>query len=383
MTQRTEPLRVLVVDDEESIRSAVADFLDDVAGIDVVGRAADGAEAIEMVSALTPHVVLMDLRMPVMNGIEATHRITTLGPAPAVLMHSAYGDESLVLEAFQAGARGYVLKGSTASDVVTAVCNVASGQAHISDEVTRPLVAKLLEALNRERQTRVAAQEAADLLERVSAQQREFAIQAAHELRTPLTMLLGTLEMLTDVDDLDPDTARSLVRSALRAARRLRRLTEDLEVIATGDLLELRLEPVLVGGEVEAAINDLDASSKVVHDVDGVRVMADPARLRQVLHNVMSNALAVSPDGSSVRLLAEREERLVHVDVVDGGPGFEPSVLEALFEPFTQKPGAPSGLGVGLAVVRNLMSHMDGYVQASNNDAGGATVRLTFSAADR
>jgi DNA-binding NarL/FixJ family response regulator len=191
-------LGVVVVDDEEAMRNAVSALLEETESVRVLGTGADGVEGVGLVLKNHPDVVLMDLRMPVMDGVEATRRLSREIPEIPVLIHSAYGDESLVIDALQAGARGYVLKGSPASDLVMALTSVAAGHAHLSDEITRPLVERLVTALRLERETRIAAEETAERLSQLNARQREFAAQAAHELRSPLTSLLGHLELLVE-----------------------------------------------------------------------------------------------------------------------------------------------------------------------------------------
>lgn len=372
-------VRVLIADDEDFVRTAVADLLDDVPNMTVIGEASNGAEAIALVESLHPTVVLMDIRMPVMDGVEATSHITAHAPECAVLVHSAYGDESLVIEALQAGARGYVLKGSGASDLVSAVECVANGEAHISDEVTRPLVAKLVATLGRERQTRVAAQEAAELLSRVNARQQEFAIQAAHELRTPLSALLGALDMLAEAEDLEHEDRHYLARSAIEAVWRFTRLTDNLEVIATGDLLQTVTERVELSSVIDEVLRSLgDPAQAVQHHVAGLAVRGDPARLQQVIFNLVTNAIAASPTGSPITLRAEWRHDDMQIDVKDCGRGFEPELIKEFFQPFTHRKGSPSGLGVGLTVVRELVARMGGDVKVMNNYEAGATVRLTL-----
>ena len=211
-------VRVLVVDDQDVVRHAAAELLADDPSIDVIGQACNGVEAVEMSAALTPDVIVMDMRMPLMDGVEATRRIAVVQPETHVLVHSAYGDESLVIEAFQAGARGYVLKGSAASDLLEggperrrrARPRLGRGRSaadHEIDPGARPGTADAC---------RGGGGRCADA--RVTAQQQEFAIQAAHELRTPLTTLMGALELLADLEDV---TAESVERSRRPRSRRL------------------------------------------------------------------------------------------------------------------------------------------------------------------
>jgi DNA-binding NarL/FixJ family response regulator len=106
-----------------------------VDGVRVVGEAADGDEAIERVRELTPDVIVMDMRMPRMSGIDSTREITRNGPPPRVLMLSAYGDESLVRQALQAGAWSFLLKDAPPQEIAEAVIATASGKCCFSQEV--------------------------------------------------------------------------------------------------------------------------------------------------------------------------------------------------------------------------------------------------------
>jgi len=155
-----EPVRVLVVDDIQQVREGLARVLGQLGGIEVVGTAGDGLEAVELAGVTDPQVVVMDLRMPNMGGVEATREIVARQANVSVLMLSAYGDESLVIEALMAGARGYLLKGAPASELADAITGAVAGEARIAGQVTRPLLEKLVETLGRERETHEVAEEA-------------------------------------------------------------------------------------------------------------------------------------------------------------------------------------------------------------------------------
>lgn len=148
-------IRVLVVDDQALIRQAVTDILGAAAGIEVVGDAVDGADGVEASRRLRPDVVLMDIRMPRLDGIDATARICA-DPALAetrVLILTTFEEDEYVVRAMRAGASGFIGKGSEPDDIVRAVEAVHAGDSLLSAAATRALIAKHLQpaAMDRSR----------------------------------------------------------------------------------------------------------------------------------------------------------------------------------------------------------------------------------------
>ena len=134
-------IRVLLVDDQQLVRTGFRMILADEEGIEVVGEAANGREAVESVGRLQPHVVVMDVRMPVMDGVEATRRIAADGgDGPRILVLTTFDADESVVEALRAGASGFLLKDVTPADFVKAIRIVASGEALIAPSVTRRLL---------------------------------------------------------------------------------------------------------------------------------------------------------------------------------------------------------------------------------------------------
>jgi DNA-binding NarL/FixJ family response regulator len=141
MTGPPAPIRVLVVDDQELVRSGFCVILEAAEGITVVGEAADGEAAVSQVAAHEPDVVLMDIRMPGMDGLAAT-RLITSGPsaAPRVVILTTFDLDDYVYEALRAGASGFLLKDSPRHDLIAAVRAAAAGDALLAPSVTRRLI---------------------------------------------------------------------------------------------------------------------------------------------------------------------------------------------------------------------------------------------------
>ncbi|MFE2185913.1 response regulator [Streptomyces sp. NPDC059455] len=138
----TEPsLKVIVADDQATVREPLAAVLDMTEDIDVVAAAADGTEVLAAVAATPVDVVLMDLRMPVMDGTEATRRLSEEHPGTAVVVLTTFADDDSILAALSAGARGYLTKNAGRQDIVRAIRAAAAGQSVLDHEVQNRLLA--------------------------------------------------------------------------------------------------------------------------------------------------------------------------------------------------------------------------------------------------
>ena len=135
-------IRVLIVDDQELVRIGFRLFLETQPGLAVVGEAGDGEEAIERVRELRPDVVLMDIRMPTMDGVEATAKLTSgaVEPAPRVLVLTTFDLDEYVFGALRAGAAGFLLKDAPRERLIEAIRVVHSGEALLSPSITRRLI---------------------------------------------------------------------------------------------------------------------------------------------------------------------------------------------------------------------------------------------------
>ena len=131
---------ILLADDQALVRAGFALILNAEPDIDVVGEAGDGAEAVALAAELEPDVVLMDVRMPGLDGIEATRQISSLAPASRVLMLTTFDLDEYVIEAFRAGASGFLLKTAPRDQLVAAVRTVQTGEALLAPISTRRLI---------------------------------------------------------------------------------------------------------------------------------------------------------------------------------------------------------------------------------------------------
>ena len=189
-----EALRVLVADDHEAFRAGMCSLLGSVPGVEVVGEARDGAEAVSAAARTQPDVVLMDLGMPGLNGVEATRQIVAASPHVAVLVVSMQEDGDSVFAALQAGARGYLLKGAMKAEIVRSIRAVAHGEA-----IFGPVIAhRLMQYFATPRTT------GSDLFPDLTDREREvLALLARHQTNAQIARTLS----------LSPKTVRNHVSS--------------------------------------------------------------------------------------------------------------------------------------------------------------------------
>ena len=158
------PIRVLLADNHTLVRAGLRALLRSIAGIEVVAEADDGREALHLVGTQQPDVVLMDVAMPEMNGLEATARVSKEFPSVRVIILSMHANEEYVLQALRAGAAGYVLKDSGVSELELALKSVSRGETYLSPAVSKHVVADYVRRVGGE----------SNSLEQLTPRQREI-----------------------------------------------------------------------------------------------------------------------------------------------------------------------------------------------------------------
>ncbi len=144
-----KPIRILLADDHNVLREGMRLMLERQPGLAVVAEAADGRETLDLVAEHSPDVVVMDIAMPGMNGIEATRRIIEKHPSIGIVILSMHDDESYVIRSLKAGARAYLLKDALKADLIAAIHAVAEGKSFFSPKISRILQEEYTEALER------------------------------------------------------------------------------------------------------------------------------------------------------------------------------------------------------------------------------------------
>jgi len=166
-------IKVLIVDDHAMFRQGIRALLEGYEDVEIVGEATEGMEAIEKVLQLAPQVVLMDIAMPVMGGLEATRRIQKESPNTKVLVLTQYEDSEYILSLLRAGAKGYISKTATASELISAIHTVHQGESYLYPSATTTLIEEYL--------TRVGGEK--NEYERLTDREREI-LQLVAEGRT-------------------------------------------------------------------------------------------------------------------------------------------------------------------------------------------------------
>ncbi|MBI3649074.1 MAG: response regulator [Actinobacteria bacterium] len=379
-------IRILIAEDEESVRVALADLVSSDPAMEVVGLAADAVEVVEMAEALSPDVVILDVKMPGGGGPDAARAIRRVRSGVQIVAFSAYQDRSTVLEMIRAGAVGYVVKGSPPEELVNTIHRAVRGEGSLSVEVTADVIHELAEAVRR-------AEELADELRVLNDTKSELIQLLAHELFTPITSIHGfALTFAQRGTRLSPEDIQVMAEGVTRSTERLQRLVGNLRAAASLDRAEVELDtrPVAVRdllGSVQGEFQS--AGDRLVLPSDEVslsaRVWAVPGLAARALGIVVENALDIAPPDTPVELRVTTDGEITELRVADRGPGVPADRREKIFEAFIQADASATrsheGLGIGLFLAKRVMQAHRGSIAVEDQPGGGSEFVLSFAAA--
>ena len=374
-TERRQ-VRVLVVDDNPGFRDSLVSLLD-TDELTVVGQASSGAEALELATLTLPDVILMDVRMPGMNGIETTRLLKDAHPTVGIVALTGFEDQWAVRDMLVAGASGYVLKDSDGDEILHAVRQAASGGGVISPEVTPGVIEELTESLERERlRTRQLEMAQEALLER-AARRHELIARLGHELRTPVTVILGMAQVLCR-GSAPVNQQQEIIETIVDRAEALSRLVQRFEAVVEAGLTEW-------ADVNETAREVAEAFPRVEVEAAPVPAMANlnRAAARRILEELAENALAFSSNDTPVTIQVKVVDGSPQVRVIDRGTGIDPTALERIFDPLEQgeelNTRTHQGVGIGLTLARTSARAMDGDVTLESSGTAGSTFLWTVS----
>jgi len=358
------PVRVMVVDDSPSTRTMLKEALAMGGGIEVVGEAGGGREAVSLTSQLKPDVVLMDVRMPDLDGVTAARAIVSENPSTKIVALTWSDDPSTVRDMLTAGAIGYVVKGGTIDELSTAIRRAATGEAELDQRVLPAAVEDLRRLLEEERERR-------EQVERLAKAKAEFVQVLSHELRTPLTVISGALRMLR-ASGLKPDEEQVL-ESGLRRVGELEFLVEGLELIASGPSMEGQAH---VTQAVSTACQRIGANPDRIEVAEELWRGVPHRYLERVAFELLSNA--TGHGRPPIEVYARRKGGEATLEVTDAGGWEPPNESFAAFSQEDMSATRPQGgFGLGLFVASRLAQACGGDLSITAED-GRTVARATF-----
>lgn len=354
----TATIRVLVVDDVVDIRKLIRLTLQRCGPFDVVGEAGDGEEAIQEAARLQPDIVLLDLSMPVMDGLEALPEILEVSPESKVLVLSGFTEGEMRSEAIRLGASGYMEKGGIVGKLGQCLQELVPFQLAPADASRR------------------AAPPSAAVDAALAPMDGNLLSLLIHDLSRPLTMLHALTSRLLKADDLPPDAVRSALDAISREAQQLESILQTFSDAGKLEMggLDLAIAPTDVPRLVHDCVVDsvaiIAGHPVIVELAEQVVINVDPARIRQVLVNLLSNAAKFSPRDAPIEITSALGDATFDVTVRDHGSGIPPDRYDKIFQKFGRVNSDGPGNGLGLYISREIARAHGGDLFLA---AGGST----------
>lgn len=390
-------ISVLIAEDDFLISETIRQTIESL-GYVVVGEAMDGREALEMTCNLHPDVVLMDIKMPTMNGIEATHHIQASCPTPVVAL-TAHDAPELVDQAGEAGASAYLVKMPERGEIKRAITIAIERFKDLME--LRRLNQELQDEIARRKQAEKTLREHAIELEKRNEDLDAFADAVSHDLKNPLNLVMGFADVLsTDYEELPLDTIQTTLQMIVRKSHEMNSIIDALLLLARVRKEDIVQQPLNMASITKQVIHRLDnmiqdhqAHVTLPDEEDWPTAIGYRPWVEEVWVNYLSNAIKYGgdPDKDIPPLIELGFDRQTEVDtspdshirfwVRDNGPGLTPDDQDRLFTPFTRLDQDRSyGNGLGLSIVRRIMDKMGGETGVESTVDEGSTFWFTLPA---
>ena len=363
-------LRVLLADDAAEIRLLLRRSLELDNSVEVIGEASNGVEAVTMVEANKPDVILLDLAMPVLDGLRAIPQIRQRSPGTRIVVLSAFNASTMEERAFDAGASAFVSKAS-GPDAILATLRDVSRQPPEPSGGRPPL------PHTHEPGSKLNARKTVSL-ETAYQRKHDLLPMLSHEIGNQLTVIQGFAEMLVDGmgNGLPTETARQFAESIVRNAKQMSGLLETVSEVRKLEqgTMELQVVDVDLAALVREAVPDmarlLGGRPLTVHLVPDAVVQADPVRIRQIFASLISNVAKFTPPDTPVVVAVAAGPECVELAITDEGPGIPEEQQDQLFEKFSRLDAKVKGSGLGLYLARGIARGHRGDLEYVPQDRG-------------
>ncbi len=338
-------IRVLIVEDDTLVGEMIQGLLEEL-GYVVAGKAMNGVEAVDMACALEPEVVLMDIEMPTVDGIEAARLIIERCPRPVVMV-TAHETSELVAQASEAGVGAYIVKPPNGRELERAI-TIAVAR---FDDMMK------LRHLNAELEARNEDLDA-------------FAHTVAHDLQSPLSLMIGYAEVLEqDFDSLPPEAVQTSLSTIVQNGRKLSDMIDALLLLAgvrRTDVTTTTLDMADIVAEALQRVGPLidEYRPEIILPDHWPEASGYGLWIEEVWVNYISNALKYGGRPPRLALGAETQpDGMVRFWIEDNGPGLTPEEQDRLFVPFTRLDQVQiKGYGLGLSIARRIVEKLGGEV---------------------
>ena len=363
----TRKIRILVVDDDDEIRRVLRYFLEK-SGFEIVGEAENGQQAVEMALECKPDVVIMDVMMPIMDGIDATRIITQKAPSIRIIIITAFGTPSTVEISIKAGACAFMAKPFDFEDLLTTI-NRVHEQKPSPLEIEQIQIAELRERLD------LYAHDVTKgcLLDQID----RLVAGIAHDLRSPLGVVLSTLGTI-DVNANDVTFVRHLERIRRRSLYCKWIVDNFLGVSFSENITLDNISLIDVIQEtLQILENKIHPNIRLsIHVPEHLRILGSSNLFRLILMNIIENATEAMTDGGALDVSAHTIDNHVHIVIAGTGSGISSDNRHKLFRiGFTTK---PAHCGLGLYVAQRFARRMGGeIIYAAREQSNGSVFRLS------